>query len=29
MRRSKSETHETIQRLLKVARTQFTEKGYA
>ncbi|MGG3504977.1 TetR family transcriptional regulator [Paenibacillus lautus] len=29
MRRSKSETHETIQLLLKVARTQFTEKGYA
>ncbi|WP_098743133.1 TetR family transcriptional regulator [Paenibacillus sp. EZ-K15] len=29
MRRSKSETHETIQLLLKVARTHFTEKGYA
>ncbi|OME96705.1 MULTISPECIES: TetR/AcrR family transcriptional regulator [Paenibacillus] len=29
MRRSKSETHETIQLLLKVARAHFTEKGYA
>lgn len=29
MRRSKSETHETIQLLLKVARAHFTDKGYA
>lgn len=29
MRRTKSEANETIQLLLKVARTHFTEKGYA
>ncbi|EGG36622.1 TetR/AcrR family transcriptional regulator [Paenibacillus sp. HGF5] len=29
MRRTKSEANETIQLLLKVARAQFTEKGYA